>query len=299
MHNHVLRLVAFSALPCSMVALAGCDDRSGMADQVGAVANNEAVRQDVVDNPGQALPGAVRHLPRALLGAFATDPGGCRSDYGPLVVKPTQFEFGWGRADFSSIVREGNTYRIEAMLFGEGQPDGPERERYIIAPQADGIGIKLKMGGEDFDYEPCTGETSGVSVQTGKAESSALDQGRRGAVTSASAPADKPSRVPLTPGVYVLEGTTCENPANAAWRVWDGRGLSGSNTQACRAQIMSRSGDTFTLRNSCENTYDGLRTDETLAMTVTDQVHFSVKGQSFESCSMAQVPEELSKRVTG
>lgn len=123
---------------------------------------------------------------------------------------------------------------------------------------------------------------------------------------SAAKPAPKgapaqsvPEQVPLTPGVYVLEGTACENPANAAWRVWDGQGLSGSSTRECRAKIVSRSGDTFTLRNSCENTYDGSRTDETLAMTVTDQVHFSLEEQSFESCSMAQVPEELRKRVTG
>lgn len=108
-----------------------------------------------------------------------------------------------------------------------------------------------------------------------------------------------PEQVPLTPGVYVLAGTTCANPANAAWRVWDGRGLSGSSTKACRATITAKRGDTYTLRNSCEDTYDGSRTDETLAMTVTDQVHFSVKGQAFESCSMAQVPQELRRRVTG
>ncbi|TPW27715.1 hypothetical protein [Pararhizobium mangrovi] len=107
------------------------------------------------------------------------------------------------------------------------------------------------------------------------------------------------TQVPLTPGVYVLEGTSCENPANAAWRVWDGRGLSGSSTRACRATILSQDGKTYTLRNSCENTYDGSRSDETIAMTVTDQVHFTVQGRSFASCSTAQVPAALRERLTG
>lgn len=107
------------------------------------------------------------------------------------------------------------------------------------------------------------------------------------------------SQVPLTPGVYVLQGTSCQNPANAAWRVWDGKGLSGSSTRACRAAILSLDDKTYTLRNSCQSTYDGSRSDETLAMTVTDQVHFSINGQSFSSCSMAQAPQPLRERVTG
>ena len=108
-----------------------------------------------------------------------------------------------------------------------------------------------------------------------------------------------PDTIPLTPGVYVIEGTSCENPANAAWRVWDGKGLSGSSTRACRAEVLSHSGDTYRLRNSCENTYDGSRTDETLAITVTDQVHFTTEGVAFASCSTAQVPAALRRRLTG
>ncbi len=100
--------------------------------------------------------------------------------------------------------------------------------------------------------------------------------------------------VPLTAGVYVLKGTSCETPANAAWRMWDGDGLLGSSTRNCRATVISQSGKDYRLRNSCENTYDGTRTDEDLLMTVTDQVHFSVKGQAFDPCSTAQLPKELS-----
>ena len=103
--------------------------------------------------------------------------------------------------------------------------------------------------------------------------------------------------LPLTPGVYVLAGTTCENPSNAGWRVYNGQGLSGSATRACRSTIVKQEGDTYTIRNSCENTYDGSRTPNTVAVTIPDQVHFTLNGQQFESCPMAQVPAELRELV--
>lgn len=142
----------------------------------------------------------------------------------------------------------------------------------------------------------------GTSAKTTAAE--LQEKARRSAQTDASVPRTDPAdavpdTIPLTPGVYVAEGTSCENPANAAWRVWDGKGLSGSSTRACRAEVLSHSGDTYRLRNSCENTYDGSRTDETLAITVTDQVHFTTEGVAFASCSTAQVPAALRRRLTG
>ena len=109
--------------------------------------------------------------------------------------------------------------------------------------------------------------------------------------------AGDPGPVPLTPGVYVLEGTGCQNPANAAFRVWNGRGLSGSATKDCRATVLSRDGEIYTLRNSCVNTYDGSRTPETLTIRVPDQVHFAVEGNRFRSCAMAEVPDALRKLV--
>ncbi|RJY08839.1 hypothetical protein [Aurantiacibacter aquimixticola] len=118
---------------------------------------------------------------------------------------------------------------------------------------------------------------------------------------SGAGPNEQPSAetIPLTPGVYVRAGTSCENPANAAFRVWDGDGLSGSATRDCRGTIVSHDGNRYTIANSCENTYDGSRTTERLTMTVTDQVHFSIAGSEFESCSMAQVPDALQEMVTG
>lgn len=142
----------------------------------------------------------------------------------------------------------------------------------------------------------------GTSVETTAPEPQ--EEAKQSAQTDASLPrtipaGTAPGTIPLTPGVYVVEGSSCENPANAAWRIWNGRGLSGSSTRACRAEVLSRSGDTYRLRNSCENTYDGSRTDETLAITVTDQVHFTTEGVAFASCSTAQVPAALRRRLGG
>lgn len=105
------------------------------------------------------------------------------------------------------------------------------------------------------------------------------------------------SEVPLTPGMDVVQGESCRNPANAGWRGWDGDGLMGSSTRNCRAKIVSQTGEDYRLRNSCENTYDGSRSDETFIMTVADQVHFTIEGQRFGSCSSAQVPASIRNHV--
>lgn len=145
-----------------LIGLVGCNDPTDVpASSAVSGDNKSATLQPMTE----ASDGIVESLPTAMLGAFATGQEGCRSDYGPLIVKPTQFDFGWGRADFTTIEREGSAYRIEAVLIGVGQPDGPQRERYTIAPQADGTGIRVSMGDRALDYEPCTGQTSGVSVQ--------------------------------------------------------------------------------------------------------------------------------------
>ena len=103
--------------------------------------------------------------------------------------------------------------------------------------------------------------------------------------------------LPLMPGVFVLEGTECRNPANAAVRVWTGRGLSGSATRDCRATVLSHDGGVYRVSNSCVNSYDGSRTAETLVIGVPDRVHFTVAGNRFGACPMAQVPAALRRLV--
>lgn len=76
-------------------------------------------------------------------------------------------------------------------------------------------------------------------------------------------------------------------------------GLAGASTKNCRATIISSSGEDYRIRNSCVNTYDGSRSAQILTMTVTDEVHFTVEGKRFASCSTAQVPVPIWNHVFG
>lgn len=144
------------------------------------------------------------------------------------------------------------------------------------------------------------GASSGktVDMHTGAGSSRSLPGRHEADASDGGTPETRPmTEIPLTPSVYVLENTPCENPANAFWRVWDGEGLSGSSTRKCRAEVVASDGDTYTLSNDCENIYDGSRTAEEITMTVVDQVHFRIGKQTFASCSTAQVPAALRSRL--
>lgn len=121
--------------------------------------------------------------------------------------------------------------------------------------------------------------------------------------TSAKASTGDTGPLPLTRGVFVAEGSDCKQPANAAIRVWNGTGLSGSATRNCRPTIRSRDGDTYRLSNSCENTYDGSRTAAVQTITVNDKSHFALReegeasAQRFRLCPAGEAPDALEKLV--
>ena len=99
-----------------------------------------------------------------------------------------------------------------------------------------------------------------------------------------------PDTLPLREGTYVRAGSGCEAPANAARRRFDGRGIAGSVTRDCRADILSRSGETFEVSQSCVNTYDGSRTSERQTITVPAEDRFRLatpdgEAGMFELCS--------------
>ena len=108
-----------------------------------------------------------------------------------------------------------------------------------------------------------------------------------------------PKKLPLDSGVYVAEGISCANPPNAALRVYDGTGLSGSATKDCRTTVKSKSGDTYTTDNSCIDTYSSKRTVTALQVTIPDRGHVRVvraEGtQNFRLCPANEVPTDLRK----
>ncbi len=108
--------------------------------------------------------------------------------------------------------------------------------------------------------------------------------------------ADRPGGVlPLKPGIYVQEGATCGDPPNAAIRVYDGSGLSGSATHACRAQILSHDGERYTLDQSCIDTAagDGPRTTERQVISVADALTFTLATDRYSARFRFCPPREL------
>ena len=75
---------------------------------------------------------------------------------------------------------------------------------------------------------------------------------------------------PLLSGVYVREEIGCAAPPNAAFRVFDGRGLSGSASRDCRFTVETREGDLYGGPNLCTETYDGRKVAVALSLRVLD-----------------------------
>ncbi len=125
------------------------------------------------------------------------------------------------------------------------------------------------------------------------------------APTEDPAPAEQASTagpLPLTTGVYVVGGENCANPSNAGIRIYDGRGLSGSQTKACRLTVNSRDGAAIQADNSCIDTYSGQRTSSAVSLRIPDATHFTIgeagRSASYRLCPAAEVPSYLQDLVT-
>lgn len=103
--------------------------------------------------------------------------------------------------------------------------------------------------------------------------------------------------VNLRKGVYVAAGTDCRSPSNAGFRVWDGRGLSGSATRDCRLSATGRDGEDIGVEQSCVDTYSGTRSTSRFSLRISDDRHFTLagegRGQAFRLCPAEQVPDWL------
>ncbi|WP_161956797.1 hypothetical protein [Sphingosinithalassobacter portus] len=108
--------------------------------------------------------------------------------------------------------------------------------------------------------------------------------------------------LPLERGIYVQEGTACGDPPNAAIRIYDGSGLSGSATHACHARILSHDGERYTVDESCIDTPSGAgrRTTERQTITVADALTFTLATRHdsarFRFCPPVELPGFLQTR---
>jgi hypothetical protein len=121
-----------------------------------------------------------------------------------------------------------------------------------------------------------------------------------GAASSSVDRSPKPGGVyRLKPGVYVAKGSNCGNPANAALRTYDGKGLSDAHSRACRVRILSRRGNAFVVDQSCIGAGAGPAPRYTQRQTVTvqDALDFTLRTKgpatSYRYCPAFQLPADL------
>ena len=127
------------------------------------------------------------------------------------------------------------------------------------------------------------------------------------AATGASAsvdPSPKPGGVyRLKPGIYVARGADCRSPANAVIRQYDGRGLSTAHTHACRARVLTRRGNRYTVSQSCIDAGVGPapRFVERQTVTVPDALTFTLAtrgpARTYRYCPIDQLPSDLRSAV--
>jgi hypothetical protein len=107
----------------------------------------------------------------------------------------------------------------------------------------------------------------------------------------------------LKPGIYVARGASCRSPANADIRQYDGRGLSTAHSRACRARVLSRKGNRYTVSQSCIDAGAGPapRFVERQTVTVPDALTFSLATRgaatTYRYCPIDQLPAGLRSAV--
>ena len=107
----------------------------------------------------------------------------------------------------------------------------------------------------------------------------------------------------LKSGIFVEQGTRCEDAPNAAIRLYDGRGISTARTRACRAKVVSRRGSRYTVRQSCIDAGAGPapRFLEAQTVTVRDALTFTLgtggRAATCRYCPAYQLPPGLRSAV--
>jgi hypothetical protein len=107
----------------------------------------------------------------------------------------------------------------------------------------------------------------------------------------------------LKPGIFVAKGSSCREPANAAIRQYDGKGISTAHTRSCVARILSRRVGTFDVSQSCIDAGAGRapRVVERQTVSVQNALTFSTgRGRgatTYRYCPIDQLPVELRKQA--
>ncbi|WP_337268542.1 hypothetical protein [Oryzifoliimicrobium ureilyticus] len=121
-----------------------------------------------------------------------------------------------------------------------------------------------------------------------------------GCFATADAETTKAYVYPLKEGIYVQDGSDCRSAPNAAIRAYDGRGISDPHSRACRARIISKDGDRYTVDQSCLDAGAGpaKRVSERQTIIIADMTTFQlIQGRAktkFRFCPESSLPDGIS-----
>lgn len=103
----------------------------------------------------------------------------------------------------------------------------------------------------------------------------------------------------LKPGVYVARSSSCEAPANAAIRAYDGRGIATAHSRNCKATVLARKGKRFTVSQRCIGSGAGPGRSDTQRQQVAvhDALTFTQTiggaATTYRYCPSYQLPRDL------
>jgi len=114
----------------------------------------------------------------------------------------------------------------------------------------------------------------------------------------------KPARdlggaLPLKHGIFVAADISCGDPPNASLRRYDGEGLSGAHTHACRIKVLAKRGSSYDFEQSCIDAGQGPgpRSIEKATIDIQDNLTFTLRrggaGEAFRYCSASMLPPAL------
>jgi hypothetical protein len=90
-------------------------------------------------------------------------------------------------------------------------------------------------------------------------------------------------QLPIPLGLWVIAGESCQNPANAGWRVYDGAGLRGASSIRCEIDATQRQGESILFSQLCEASYDGKVRATRDRITITAPRRFTLLEAAGES----------------
>ncbi|UMA67416.1 hypothetical protein LVO79_21445 (plasmid) [Roseivivax marinus] len=199
-----------------------------------------------------AAPALGQSLPNDVQGSWDVSPEECRATGTSMtqidITADTIDTFG-GDAIVREVERSGPVTFVAAdFLQLEGAPVIGERERtYYRLTQRDGPD-RLSVIWKDVQNVDL--------VRCGDATASSANASADGG--SGDAPDETEAPLPIPTGLWVIAGDSCESPANASWRTYDGSGLFGSQSRSCEIVDVSRdSSNRYVIEQTCIATYDG------------------------------------------